>query len=415
MFGAANLLAASVAPAAAQALSSTNEGTTNGPPASASPDNSGFDGDLTGGWGGLRQRLADKGISINAQLLVEGFNNFQGGIQTGPRWASTFDLNAALDTDKAFNWKGGQFYVDLENHAGRNPTTDLIGDLQAFDKQNSRPYTQIYELWYQQAFNDWIRVKFGKWDANDDFSVIDNGLVFINSSDHVTPTLLSFPTTPDPMPGAALYLAPGKVWSASFGAFYANRSETFGDLVGHPQLTQPTEYGALFIGETGLHWEHAPVLGKDGNLKFGAWGHTGTFTRLDGTEETGADGVYTILNQTLWQPSGESAQGRGIRSFVAPGWTQSSVSAIDHNVAGGVTWTGALAARKEDVAGFSANYAHISSEADLPHTYELELEWLYQAQLTKWMMLMPDVQYIVHPGGKYADAVVGTLDLTIQF
>jgi porin len=416
MFGVANLSATLASSATAQALLSTNQAAANVPSAPQSSDNSGFDACATGGWGGARQWLADKGITANAQLLLEGFDNAQGGRRAGATWASTFDLNVAFDPGHVSNWKGGEFYVDLEDHAGRDPSTDLVGDLQNFDKQNFRPYFQIYELWFQQQlFNQWFHLKAGKWDANDDFSVIDNGLVFINSSDHVTPTLLAFPTTPDPMPGAGLYLTPGNIWHASFAAFYANRSDTFGDVTGHPQSIQPTDNGTLLIGETGLRWQRAPLLGKDGNLKFGAWGNTGTFTRFDGTQQKGADGFYAIFDQTLWQPHGEPAQGRGVRTFVSPGWTQSSVSIMDWNMAGGVTWTGPLAARAQDVVGFSANYAQISPQAGLPRSYELELEWLYQAQFTKWATLMPDFQFIIHPGGEYPNAVVGTLDLTIQF
>ncbi|MGH7953367.1 MAG: carbohydrate porin [Limisphaerales bacterium] len=414
--GFASLFTALSATTAAKAQSLTNQEQTAAPPVSSPPVDSGFADKMTGGWSGQRQWLEDKGISLNAQLILEGFYNFQGGVKTGDTWASTFDLNLTLDTEKAFNWKGGTFYADLEDHAGRNPTADLTGDLQAFDKLNTARYLQIYELWYQQAlFNDWLRLKLGKWDANDDFSVIDNGLAFLNASDIVSPTILAFPTTPDPMPGAAVYLTPGKFWYAQFGVFYANQSDTFGDITGHPQSIQPTDYGALLIGETGLRWDHAPLLGKDGNLKFGAWGHTGTFTRFDGSQQKGAEGYYAIFDQTLWQPHGEPEQGRGLRSFLEAGQTQASVSAIDWNAAGGITWTGPLAVRPDDILGFSANYAHLSPQAGLSHSYELALEWFYQLPLTKWATLHPDFQFIVHPGGQYPDAVVGTLDLTIQF
>lgn len=410
------MLLLALATHADEAQSSTNAAAAASPPASSAPDNSGFDDKLTGGWGGARQRLEQKGVSLNAQWVLEGFNNFQGGANTGDVGASTFDLNLTLDTEKAFHWKGGEFYADLEDHAGRNPSTDLTGDLQVFDKLNFRPYLQLYELWYQQKLLDgWLRLKLGKMDANYEFSVIDNGLPFLNASTQVTPTLLAFPTTPDPMPGVNVFFTPGKFWYASFGAYYANQSDTFGDITGHPQSIQPTEYGALLVGETGLRWDHAPLLSKDGNLKFGAWGHTGTFTRFDGSQQNGADGYYAILDQTLWQPNGEPDQGRGVRSFVEAGQTQASVSPIDWNVAGGVTWTGPLAARPDDILGFSANYAHVSPQAALPHSYELALEWLYQLPLWKWATLQPDVQFIIHPGGQYPDAVVGTLDLTIQF
>ena len=152
------------------------------------------------------------------------------------------------------------------------------------------------------------------------------------------------------------------------------------------------------------------MLGNSGNLKAGVWGHTGTFMRLEGGEKKGSGGYYGILDQTLWQPVGEPESGRGVRMFLEAGRTQPSVSVIDWNIAGGVTWTGSMEARPNDIVAFNANYAHISLQAGLPHSYELALECLYQTPLTKWAVLQPDIQFIIHPGGQYPDAVVGTLD-----
>jgi carbohydrate-selective porin OprB len=65
------------------------------------PTASGFDNNMTGDWWGLRHRLQDAGITVGATLLLEGFRNFQGGIDTAHAvGATTFDLNLALDTDK---------------------------------------------------------------------------------------------------------------------------------------------------------------------------------------------------------------------------------------------------------------------------------------------------------------------------
>lgn len=400
----------------AGAQSATNQEGTAASNPSPPPDSSAFAGKLTGGWKGARQSLADEGILPNGQLVLEGFENSQGGAHTGVAWASTFDLNVGVDLDKALNLKGGEFYMDLENHAGRDPAVDLTGDIQNFDKLNYRPYLQLFEFWYQQVlFDGRLRLKAGKIDANTEFSVIDNGLPFLNASTQVTPTITPFPTTPDPMPSADLFFTPVKAWYVDFMVSYANRSDTFGDITGNPESIQPTEYGLLFIGETGVRWDQAPWLERGGNLKAGVWGHNGTFTRFDGGQKKGSGGFYGILDQTFWQPAGEPADGRGVRGFMEGGQTQASVSVIDWNVAGGITWTGALARRADDLFGFSANYAHLSGQAGLPHPYELALEWFYQMPLTKWATVMPDFQFIIHPGGQYPNAAVGTLDLTIQF
>ena len=271
------------------------------------PTAAGFDNCMTGGWAGERQRLQDAGLTLGATLTVEGFYNFMGGIESGhPVASTTADFSLALDTDKLLHWHGGEFYADLEDHAFRDPSTALVGDLQVFDKQNSAPYLQIFEIWYQQKlFEDKLRIKIGKVDANTEFSVVDNGLPFLGSSSQVSPTIFIFPTTPDPMPSVDAFFTPNETWYASAGAYYANRSDEFGDLVDDPAAIQRSDYGVFLIGETGLNWHAAPLFEQAGNLKLGAWEHNGTFTRLDGSQQQGTYGGYAILDQTLWQPKGE--------------------------------------------------------------------------------------------------------------
>jgi porin len=376
-----------------------------------------FENNLTGDWWGQRQKLQDAGITVGATLTAEGFDNFQGGIDTAHAvGATTFDLYFALDTESLLHLPGGEFYVDLEDHAFRNPTTTLVGDLQVFDKQNSPPYLQIFEMWYQQQlFDGKLRIKVGKVDTNTEFSVIDNGLPFINSSTQVSPTIFMFPTTPDPMPSIDVFFTPNDLYYATFGAFYANRSDRFGDLVDDPAKIQPAQFGTFLIGETGIKWHGTPWVGLAGNLKVGAWGDTGTFTRFDGSQQQGTYGYYGILNQTIWQPAGEPDNGRGLRTFLEYGGTQNDISAIDRHFGGGITWTGPFAARPNDIIGFSPQYAHISPQAGLSHSYEIALETFYQWQLTPWAFIQPDLQYIVNPGGTYPNALVATVRLQISF
>jgi porin len=381
------------------------------------PGSSGFEDKLTGDWRGLRSRLKQAGVSINASLVLEGFKNFRGGLRTsGLVGASTFDLSLGLDTEKLFNWKGGKFYVDLEDHAGRNPSQVLVGDLQIFDKLNSAPYLQVFELWYQQQlFNQKFRLKIGKVDANTEFSVIDNGLSFLSSSTQVSPTVFLFPTTPDPMPSVNLFLTPCKFCYASFGAYYANRSDSFGNLVGAPQDAQLSNNGAFLIGEAGLTWQNAPIFKRGGNLKLGFWGHTGTFTRFDNSQQRGTYGCYAIFDQTLWRPAEEPQNGRGVRMFLVYGRTQLSITPIYQHFGGGLTWTGLFAARPDDIVGFSPQYAHLSPQAGLPYSYELAMEAFYRLKIYRWAALMPDLQYIIHPGGQYPNALVGTLRMEVNF
>lgn len=133
-------------------------------------------------WWGLRQLLAPQGISIGTNLVLDGFDNFLGGRRTGQTGGSTFDLGVDVDTQNLMDLTDGEFYIDLEDHAGGNPSRALVGDLQVFDKLSFHPYLQIFELWYQQKFfSGRLRIKIGKTDANKDFAVVSNGQVFLNS------------------------------------------------------------------------------------------------------------------------------------------------------------------------------------------------------------------------------------------
>jgi porin len=376
---------------------------------------------LAGNAGGVEQqdmlkRLEARGIAISGGIVLEGFMNFRGGVRTHRAvGTSTVDLGMSLDTGRLVGWKGGRFYMDLEGHAGTNPSSELVGDLQVFDKQNAPSYLQVFEMWYQQRLiSGRLRIKVGKVDANTEFSVIDYGLPFLNSATQVTPTLFVFPTTPEPMPSLNVFFAPRRSWYTGFGLYYSNRSAGVGNLSGSPQDSQPTNNGLFLIWETGLKWKGMSVFGGAGNLKMGLWEHTGTFTRFDNSTQRGTYGGYAIFDQTLWQPTGEPGSGRGLRTFLEYGGTQESLNAIDWHVGTGITWTGPLAARPDDMVGFSPQYAHLSRKAGLPFSYELAMELFYKFQIAPGADLMPDLQYIVHPGGRYADALVGTLRLELD-
>lgn len=361
-------------------------------------------------------RLQDKGFTFGILESLEGYRNFTGGLRTGYAWASTFDVNVTMDLQKILNLPGGTFYTDLEDHAGENPTARLVGDWQVFDKHNSSPFFQVMEIWYQQIlFNQKLRIKVGKIDANAEFSVIDNGLDFINSSTQVTPTFFVFPTFPDPVPAINIFFTPKKFFYTNFALDDANQNAKFLDFYGDPVSVQPTKNGALFLSESGFVWDHDPLLRKDGNLKLGLWRHNGTFPKFDGTFQHGADGFYVIFDQTLWEPAKNESGNRGFRMYLEYTITDSTVSPVYEHIGGGVTWAGLSANRSSDATGISAHYALLSPGLASTEKFEFNLEGFYQYQISPWLNIEPDVQYIVHPGGHYRNVLIGTLLFNFAF
>ncbi len=360
--------------------------------------------------------LSTNGISFGISETLEGYNNFEGGIKTGTAYASTFDANINFDLQKSIGIKNAVIYADLEYHAGDDPSEKLIGDFQVFDKHNSFPFVQMLEFWYQQElFNSKLRLKIGKIDTNSEFSVIDNGLEFINSSTQVTPTFFVFPTFPDPVPSINIFISSGKLFYINLAMDYANQNARFLNFHGDPVSLQPTTNGVLLLSELGLKWNHLSSLQKDGNLKFGVWQHTGTFSNFDGKSVQGTNGIYAIFDQTLWQPIAHNTSDRGIRMFLVYGLTDHHLAAVYAHYGGGVVWTGPSAKRSDDAFGFSSHYAFLSPELHLPEQDETNLEAFYKFVVTHWLNVKADAQYVINPGGEFNNALVGTMILNFEF
>lgn len=364
----------------------------------------------------LITKMKTIGIVFGAAETLEGYYNAKGGIRSGSAYASTLDANMRIDLQKLIGLNDGLFYINMEYHAGENPSSKLIGDAQVFDKHNANPFFQTLELWYQQKlFNNKLRIKIGKIDANSEFSVIDNGLEFINSSTQVTPTFFVFPTFPDPVPSANLFFTPNNHISTSIAIDEANQKGRFLNFYGNPTSVQPTLNGILLISESSYSWSRPPIFRKDGNLKIGLWQHTGTFQKLDGNIQKGVKGIYLIANQTLWTPNVDTNnQGRGIRAFLEYARTKVNIAPVYQHYGGGLLWTGLTAGHPADALGFSAQYVDLSPELQIQKHYELNFESFYKLWLNQFLNVKLDAQYILKPGGRYSDALVGTILLSVS-
>ena len=363
-----------------------------------------------------RKTLRAKGITFGTTGSLEGYYNFTGGIKKGTAFAALLDANMNLDLEKLMGWKGGTFYVDFEYHGGDNPTTKLVGDLQVFDKTNAAPFFQALELWYQQVlFNNKLRIKLGKVDANTEFSVIDNGLGFINSPTQVTPAFPVFPTFPDPMPAITMFFNPNHLLFVDFALYDANQSVHFLNFYGDPSSAQLSSHGQLFILESGLNWNRLPLLGNNGNFKVGLWKHNGFFADFSGDQDHGLDGIYVIFDQTLWKSAAQQKMQRSMRMFLEYALTDSRISPVFRHYGGGIVMDAPFTKRANDEVGLSIQDVNLSSGLQVPQKYELDFEGYYRFAVTKEINFKPDIQYIIHPGGIYPNAFVITFMLNFSF
>jgi porin len=370
----------------------------------------------TGDWGGLRPQMDARGFTFAGLIQLDISRNFRGGVDTDSTPIRyLLDLNATVDTEKALRWHGGTFFLDFEAHDGPNASTTAVGDIQGFDGIDGFRFVQIFQLWYQQRlFDDKLRIKFGKIDANADFSVIDHGKEFLNSSMSYPVTIFPMVTYPDPAPGMEIFLEPDSHFYAGAGAFYSNSHQTFLNISGHPENIELTSGGLFLIAEAGCRWKLFSA-GLPGHAAAGGWRHTGDFPRFEGRTEDGTGGVYALVDQTLVQFQNSSGSSGDIGAFLEYGWSDRSVNPIAQQFAGGIAATGAIPFRPRDILGIGADWSGLDDLPALPHAAEPAIETFYKFQLTRWASLKSDLQYVSHPGGRYRDALVGTVRLEVDF
>lgn len=374
---------------------------------------------VTDDWFGARPRLDDAGVIFDAEHVFDWSRVLHGGLNNSQSaFRQLANMNLTLDTQRLGWWDGGVFLVAVQNHNGPNGS-DLAGDLQTFSNIDADGRTQASAVWFEQTlFDDRLRIKLGKMDANEDFAFPEHGVLFLQSSMGFSPTIFAFPSYPDPATAIAAFWQLSDEVTLGYGLFDGALSagietgrvgpETFFDGTG----------GLFHIAQVEARWS-----GWEGTLNgrgsIGGWFHSGRFDRFDGSSDDGTSGLFMTLDHELFRESSLDADWQGLAGFMQYGLADGRVSPFEQHIGGGLTWTGALPTRDQDVMGVGVSWVRLSQAAGAGFStgHETSFELFYQAQITGWMKVVMDVQYIDSPGGLSStpDALVSTIRTIVNY
>ena len=371
-------------------------------------------------WGGVRPKLERRGITFAGSLTVDSSREFTGGGEPGSDTIRyLLDIRGSFDLDKLAGIPGASASVDFQQQDGPNGSQRL-GDIQRYDNIDADGRTQISEAWYQQyLFNQKVRVKVGKVDANTEFALPDRTASFINSSFAYSPTILNMPTYPDPAMSLNVFVYPASWLYLGYGIYDGAMAEgiSTGD---HSPKTLWQGPGDFFqIGEAGVRWQFGGEK-LSGHFALGGYFENASVATFSGARQHGAAGGYLVLEQQFIKTSRAGQDdGRGLFGFFQFGWANEHVSEVAAHVGEGLVWVGLMGKKNPDTAGLGVTTATLSQApgAGFTEHAETSIEAFYACQLSDWLNVQPDVQYIVHPGGDATrrDALVGTLRLGFTF
>jgi len=274
---------------------------------------------------------------------------------------------------------------------------------------DSPRFSRAGEIWYEQKlFQNSLRLKIGQVDANAEFDYVTAAGGFINPSAGFSPTIVGFPTYPSPALSANVFLYPAEWIYAGFGAYADDLASLSSSGFRQPFL----------IGETGLTHKGLYGLGP-GRIAVGLWRNTDELARFDGTNQRGVNGLYAVAEQQVWKKKVDDPNDtQGVSVFAQYGSTSPDVSAIRRHVGLGTSAQGLVPTRDNDLAGIYWSWVQSSGAPGAGlHGNEAALEMFYQWQLTPFLTLQPDLQWIRNPGGQQlnSDAWIFTLRTAITF
>ncbi len=280
---------------------------------------------------------------------------------------------------------------------------------------------RVYQLWYKQAIGS-VTAKIGQLVVTDDFMVSPSAALYLNAGFGTSPTFTTntnAPTYPLGGPGALVLWSMTERLSVQSGVYVGDAGPNNG---GNAGFGWRTDHGGVIVSEASYKATLGPL---PGTYKAGGYYHTGRFDDLrigrTGRRDRGNYSVYALADQTLLVgPDGMPT----VTVFAAVGVSpQQDRNPVQVYGQGGLNVTGFLPRRQKDVLGLGASYTRFSGDfveahrvAGAPVTHqEVIIELTYQAPISQFLTLQPDLQLVLDANQSQRDAVVLGLRLQAKF
>jgi len=342
-------------------------------------------------------------ITFDGTYTGDLIRNLDGGVKTGGTYLDNLDLQINAERGSIFGIPGlsGLLY-GLYNNANEF-SGEYVGDAHVVSNIDAGQAWRIFEAWLDWAPRDEadFSIRAGLYDLNSEFDSHETGGLFINSAHGIgTDFSQSGLNGPSIFPVTSLALRVRTGWGdGGYGQF-----AVLDGVPGDPDDSKSNRIdlsgddGALIVAEVG--W----AGGDWRKLALGAWVYTADFERLTdpgGAEDDGNEGWYAIADRTVWR--GDAAT---VAAFLRIGQAEEKYNPYDGYVGFGTTVAGFLASRPEDELGLAVAIGLAGDEFEASRaldglgtdSHETTLELTWRAPVTDWLVLQPDVQYIVNPG-----------------
>lgn len=368
---------------------------------------------------GVRSALGRRGITFGANYIGEVFGTVSGGINHNGYYDGRLEAYVSVDMETLVGWKGLSFFANGYQIHGESISGEGLGVLMPVSFIEANPGTRLFEAWFEQRLlDDKLSIRFGQLAADSEFILSDGGGAFINGTwgwPSITAEAMpnGGPAYPLATPGVRVAFTPNDqltLMAAVYNGDPAGSCESDDAQVCNKHgLNFRVSDPALTMFEGAYSYS---LGGLPGTVKLGGWHNEGEFEGLLGGSILNNDhGLYAILDQMIYAFQGGDDP-KGISFFGRVIGAPEDRNLVDMYWEAGLTFTGMMASRPNDILGIGFAYTDISDDARaqlvadgeaVVMNYEALLEVSYTAEIVPGFTVQPDFQYFWNPGGNVVD------------
>jgi porin len=362
---------------------------------------------LTGNWGGLRTKLADKGVTFSVDTILTYQNIVDGGTDTGGEYGGSNDYEIYLDFGKMGLMPGAFMRIFGETKFG-DFVNGNTGAATAVNTDGLFPEivgqsTTLTSFVYYQFLSEWFALFLGKLDALDgdanEFAGARGKNQFLNQNFVFNPVTLR--TVPySALGGGALFVLPKEKGTLSITALDPN------GVPGKVGFDDAFDGGVVLASQLRLS---VKPFGLPGHQLFGGSWSTRDFVSLDQSLrrfilEAIVSGVppsleegetswcfYYNFDQYLYVESEDPSQGIGV--FGRFGVADKDTNPVENFYSAGIGGKGIIPGRDNDTFVIGYYYINISNKIPLAHEGQGG-EIFYNFEVTPWFHVTPNFQII---------------------
>lgn len=371
---------------------------------------------LLGGWNGQRTELAQQGIKFEANLLTDTAYLADGGRNAGadPLTSAQLWLGTQLDLEKLAGWNGVTVRAAMSARQGQSTSIRDLQDPSAPQMANAQGTfgrgnqdSRLSELSIEKNYKEQgLSIKAGRLGLGMDFNVM--------ACDFASTAFCAaqmgkwqgniWMNTPVSQWGARIKQQLNPELAVQVGVYEFNPDNGLG--YGEDQgwsLDTDNADGVTIPAEV-IWTPKSFVNGLPGSYRVGGMYNTADDVKnqkdvanpTDGKNRTFA-GWLAVEQQLTSTGNGR----QGLHSFANFTWHDRDTNKVDNSQQIGVKYIGLVDSLPNDILGLAVNRVHVNDRLDqdifdASAEYNIELNYSYNP--TKWLMLRPNLQYVVNPG-----------------